>query len=257
MKLTTAEGRTLDLTAITRGDGLARFLRHSTLTLSDVASSIAPTTDFAKVQKKGDDDYIISGIALPMDEWTERIPGLLMLKFAKDCMDESLKDSDYRVFEGHNSSNLLARRSANTAYAARSGSKLNYEANIGDPNRDVLVERLTYRIERKELTGISVGVIINEVIATYDSKSDMYWVEITGAEHIEYSLVSMPQFEGTTIAPQDAELPTVGLEREQEERREDEELEEAPNEEAEDTDDEFAVRLRTMEMDMDIAGIRR
>ena len=187
-----------------------------------------------------DGDVVLRGVAAPLNVETERIPGLLYIKFAPGAFTRTLRDgSDYRGFEGHNHSHLLSRHSAGTMEMYVHNQALRYVMNIGDPALSERAREIEYRVGRNELNSVSIGFgLYPEAMKDYDSFKKAVTVEERedGALGVTYNEVLLYESSVVSIAQYDEETSI-------------EQLLDAANETEESVIDESLKRLHRVQIE--------
>ena len=118
-------------------------------------------------------------------------------RFERGAFTDSLTKDDQRAFVNHDSTRLLARRTANTLRLSEDSKGLRFEADLPDTSyaRDVLAS-----IERGDINGMSIGFVATKRTSDYDVNADTVLHTILRAELIEVSPVTFPAYEGTSVS---------------------------------------------------------
>lgn len=141
-----------------------------------------------------DGTVTVAGYAAVFGEEAD-IGGYFREVIARGAFDKSLKTADVRAFFGHDRNRVLGRTSAGTLRLREDTKGLAAEIDLPDTTdgRDVAA-----LIERGDVSGMSFGFIV--LRQEWDETTDPPTRTIHDLDLLEVSVVSMPAYDGTSIA---------------------------------------------------------
>lgn len=136
----------------------------------------------------------IAGYAAVFDQETD-IGGMFREKVARGAFADTLKSADVRAYYDHDMGRVLGRSSSGTLRLHEDDTGLAVEIDLPDTSDGRDVRTL---IERGDISGMSFGFIVTG--QEWDEKSEPPLRTISNVDLIEVSVVSIPAYEGTSVA---------------------------------------------------------
>ena len=138
----------------------------------------------------------IRGLAVPYDSPTE-IGDWFIERVDPDALSDSLDNQDIVLLTGHEGM-PLARTGAGTMRLESRKDGLHFEADLD--RRDTHAESIAIKLERRDLTGVSIGFVVEAAQWTFrDGRGELDERLITEAELLEVSLTPFPAYRDTDV----------------------------------------------------------
>lgn len=153
-----------------------------------------PTFQVVETRASDSGSITVAGYAAVFDEVTT-IGDCFEEVVAPGAFARSLKESDVLAFLDHDSGRVLGRKSSGTLRLREDEKGLAVEIDLPDTTDGRDAKAL---IERGDISGMSFGFWIKGY--EWDESGDLPRRTILDVELIEVSIVSMPQYQGTSIA---------------------------------------------------------
>ena len=138
----------------------------------------------------------VAGYAAVFGEEAD-IGGYFREVIAKGAFANSVRTADVRAYFDHDSGRVLGRRSAGTLRLNEDAKGLAVEIDLPDTTDGRDVKTL---IERGDVSGMSFGFMVTK--QEWDETGDVPLRTVLEAELYEVSIVSIPAYDGTSIALQ-------------------------------------------------------
>ncbi|QFT31807.1 Caudovirus prohead protease [Labrenzia sp. THAF82] len=148
------------------------------------------------VESRADDDgkMTVAGYAAVFNEEAD-IGGWFIETVAPGAFDRSIKEHDVRAFFDHDMGRVLGRKSSSTLRLEEDSKGLSVEIDLPDTSDGRDVKTL---IERGDISGMSFGFRVTK--QEWDETGEVPKRTILDVDLFEVSIVSMPAYDGTSVA---------------------------------------------------------